>query len=61
VIPQHLGRRLFDAAKGPKEGFWPTGVGHNDIFDSGGFDAALGFIRRTMKLPSDTRAAASRD
>jgi fermentation-respiration switch protein FrsA (DUF1100 family) len=59
VIPQHLGRRLFAAAKEPKEGFWPAGVGHNDIFANGGFDAALDFIRRTMKMPSNTRAGAS--
>jgi uncharacterized protein len=51
VIPQHFGRRLFDAANPPKEGFWPRGVGHNDIFDSGGFDAAVEFIRRTLNAP----------
>ena len=38
VIPQHFGRQLFDAANPPKEGFWPRGLGHNDIFDNGGFD-----------------------
>lgn len=52
VIPQRFGRQLFDAANQPKEGFWPTGVGHNDIFDSGGFDAAVDFIRRTMNVPA---------
>ena len=51
VIPQHFGRELYDAANQPKEGFWPHGLGHNDIFDYGGFDAALGFIRRTLKVP----------
>ena len=61
VIPQHFGRRLFDAANMPKEGFWPSGLGHNDIFDNGGFDTALEFIRRTMRLPADTQAAASED
>lgn len=57
VIPQRFGRQLFDAANEPKEGFWPTGIGHNDIFDRGGFDAAAGFIRRTMRLPESDAAA----
>ena len=56
VIPQRFGRQLFDAANEPKQGFWPHGLGHNDIFDNGGFDTALEFIRRTMKLPADTQA-----
>jgi fermentation-respiration switch protein FrsA (DUF1100 family) len=57
VIPQQFGRRLFEAANEPKEGFWPQGLGHNDIFDNGGFDTALDFIRRALKLPAETRAA----
>ena len=56
VIPQHFGRQLFDAANMPKEGFWPSGLGHNEIFDNGGFDTALEFIRRTMNLPADAQA-----
>ena len=59
VIPQRFGRQLFDAANQPKEGFWPKGFGHDDIFDNGGFDAALDFIRRAMSLPVDAEAAAS--
>ena len=59
VIPQRFGRRLFDAANEPKEGFWPAGLGHDDIFDNGGFAAALAFIRRTMRLPVDGEAAVS--
>jgi fermentation-respiration switch protein FrsA (DUF1100 family) len=55
VIPQRFGRRLFEAANQPKEGFWPHAVGHDDLFDNGGFDAALTFIRRTLKLPADAR------
>ncbi len=46
VIPQTFGRRLFEAANDPKEGFWPQGVGHNDIFDNGGFLTARDFIER---------------
>jgi fermentation-respiration switch protein FrsA (DUF1100 family) len=56
VIPQRFGRKLFDAAKAPKEGFWPRGVGHNDIFDNGGFVSVVDFIRRTMRLPNATLA-----
>lgn len=48
VIPQFLGRRLYDAAGAPKEGFWPDGVGHDDLFDRGGFDAARKFIERAV-------------
>ncbi len=44
VIPQRFGRELFEAADGPKTGFWPVGVGHKDIFDRGGFEAARDFI-----------------
>ena len=52
VVPQRFGRRLFAAANAPKEGFWPSRVGHNDVFDHGGFAAALEFIGRAMKIPS---------
>src|SRR5262245_37615912 len=61
VIPQRLGRALFDAANEPKQGFWPHGVGHNDVFDSGGFETALDFIRRTMHVPVDAPNDASTD
>jgi fermentation-respiration switch protein FrsA (DUF1100 family) len=57
VIPQRFGRQLFDAANEPKQGFWPHGLGHGDIFDNGGFDTALEFIRRTMNLPADAQSA----
>jgi fermentation-respiration switch protein FrsA (DUF1100 family) len=48
VIPQSLGRRLFAAANEPKEGFWPSGVGHNDVFDRGGFATARDFMERRV-------------
>jgi fermentation-respiration switch protein FrsA (DUF1100 family) len=48
VIPQRFGRELFDAATGPKAGFWPSDVGHKDIFDRGGFDVARSFIEHTI-------------
>jgi fermentation-respiration switch protein FrsA (DUF1100 family) len=52
VIPQRFGRRLYDAANEPKEGYWPSGVGHNDVFESGGLATALDFIRRTLRIPA---------
>jgi fermentation-respiration switch protein FrsA (DUF1100 family) len=53
IIPQRFGRRLFAAANEPKEAFWPSGVGHNDVFDNGGFAAALAFIRRAMNVAAE--------
>ena len=46
VIPQRFGRALFDAANEPKEGSWPRGIGHHDVFDNGGFTKARAFIER---------------
>ena len=48
VIDQSEGRKLFETAKEPKEGFWPHGAGHSNIFDLGGFDAARDFIERHL-------------
>lgn len=48
VIAQRFGRELFDAADAPKAGFWPEGVGHKDIFDRGGFEAARDFIESSV-------------
>jgi hypothetical protein len=52
VIPQTFGRQLYAAANEPKEAFWPTGVGHNDVFDRGGFDTARDFIERHIGAPA---------
>ena len=57
VTPQRFGRQLFDAANEPKEGFWPHGLGHSDIFDHGGFETALKFIGRAMNAPVDASNA----
>lgn len=46
VIPQSFGKRLFEAANEPKEGFWPTLAEHHSIFDLGGFLTAREFIDR---------------
>ena len=59
VVPQRFGKQLFDAANEPKQGFWPHGVGHNDVFDNGGFDMALEFIRRTLHVPIDKQGVAN--
>jgi len=58
VIPQQLGRKLFAAVNAPKEGFWPQGVGHDDLFDHGGFDAAVAFIERSLRLQARPAPAA---
>jgi hypothetical protein len=50
VIPQALGRQLYAAIRAPKEGFWPQGVGHDDLFDRGGFESAVDFIERWLHL-----------
>lgn len=49
VIPQDFGRKLFDVANEPKEGYWPQLAGHNSIFDLGGFLTAADFIERRVK------------
>jgi fermentation-respiration switch protein FrsA (DUF1100 family) len=51
AIPQSMGKQLFEAANQPKEGFWPEGIGHTEIFDRGGFDAAREFIDRLYVPP----------
>jgi fermentation-respiration switch protein FrsA (DUF1100 family) len=51
VIPQSQARRLYAAANEPKQAFWPSGVGHNDLFDSGGFATARDFIERQIAPP----------
>ena len=48
VIPQAQARQLYAAANEPKQAFWPSGVGHNDLFDSGGFTTARDFIERRI-------------
>jgi uncharacterized protein len=52
VIPQSQARRLYAAANEPKQAFWPRGVGHNGLFDSGGFATARDFIERHIARPA---------
>ena len=44
IIPNALGRRLFEAANEPKELRIIAGARHNDLFASGGRDAILEFL-----------------
>jgi fermentation-respiration switch protein FrsA (DUF1100 family) len=44
TVPQVQGRRLFELAGQPKQGFWPPGAGHTDLYDHGVGGAVIGFI-----------------
>jgi fermentation-respiration switch protein FrsA (DUF1100 family) len=44
VTPAHFGRRLFAAAKEPKQGLFPTGAGHNDLMEHGMAERVLAFL-----------------
>lgn len=51
VIPIHIGRRLFDAAPGPKEYKAIQGAGHNTVFRPG-VGGALAFLSRVFEPES---------
>lgn len=44
TVPQDLGRKLFAAAKEPKEALWLDDAEHNDLFDHGLGEAAVLFL-----------------
>ncbi len=46
VIPVHLARKLFDAARQPKEAVWLRDAGHNDLYSKGAFELIARFIER---------------
>jgi uncharacterized protein len=46
LIPEALGRKLFEAANEPKEYFLMADAGHNDPLSSGMFDALKVFLQR---------------
>jgi uncharacterized protein len=46
LIPEALGRKLFEAANEPKEYFAMADAGHNDPLSSGMFDALKAFLRK---------------
>ena len=52
IVPIDAGRRLFDAATGPKEFYTIRGAGHNDTYQVGGqayFDALRSFVDRAPR------------
>lgn len=46
VVPSRLGKRLFEAAREPKESLWLPRAAHNDLYDHGAAQAILGFLAR---------------
>ncbi len=44
VVPQRLGRQLYDAAADPKEAVWIPGGHHNDLWSRGAGDAIVRFV-----------------
>ncbi|MEQ8193248.1 MAG: alpha/beta hydrolase [Rhodospirillales bacterium] len=46
VVPARFGKKLFEAAKEPKEARWIAGAGHNDLLYHGIGREVLGFLRR---------------
>lgn len=50
VVPQKLGRRLFDAAQEPKEAMWIAGANHNDLYDFGAAQRVIDFVDRSINL-----------
>jgi hypothetical protein len=45
IVPQSLGRDLFDAADTPKRAQWIDGAGHNDLYDFGAAEGVMDFLR----------------
>ena len=50
VIPPIQGRRLFNAAREPKEGHWVQGSGHNNLYDFGVSGPIIDFISRNHAI-----------
>lgn len=48
VIPPKLGKRLFQAAREPKEGRWIPGAGHNNLHEFGVSEMVIDFVRRKI-------------
>lgn len=48
IVPIQFGRALYDAAPEPKEMWINPEAGHVDLYELGGLDAALDFIRRRV-------------
>jgi len=46
VVPQKLGKALFEMAKSPKQSNWIAGAGHNNLYDFGAAKAVIEFINQ---------------
>lgn len=46
VVPVNMGRQMFAAATGDKEGAFLAQAGHNDLWDHGGGERVLEFLSR---------------
>ncbi len=46
TVPQKLGKRLFEAAKEPKESLWVDGAGHGNLYDFAADVGVIDFIKR---------------
>jgi uncharacterized protein len=48
VVPVRFGRALFDAASEPKEGWFVSGAGHEDLAQFGALEAVVAFLERRV-------------
>lgn len=48
IIPPEQGKKLFKAAREPKESRWIAGGGHNNLYDFGVPKMVIDFIRRSL-------------
>jgi uncharacterized protein len=60
IVPIRFGRRLFDAAPGPKEGWFEPRAEHETLAAFGALEAAMAFIERQFR-PAAAGVAASRN
>lgn len=51
TTPAYFGHMVFEAAKEPKQGFFPKDAGHNDLMQHGMPEAVLGFLDRLDVAP----------
>jgi fermentation-respiration switch protein FrsA (DUF1100 family) len=50
VVPVELGKRLFQAARPPKESHWVAGAGHNDLHDRGLAAMVVAFVTKMVNV-----------
>jgi fermentation-respiration switch protein FrsA (DUF1100 family) len=46
IVPAKYARKLFQAARQPKEAAWLHDAGHNNLYSKGAFEIIAGFIER---------------